>query len=172
MRQQFIMAISVIACLALLSGCGEEQAPVQPVKPKTTVKPPVAAAKVPQVQEAEATPAEVKFVYQIEGRRDPFVPLVATKKTAEFFENPLEAFDVPQFQVKAVIVGMGETKAMVMAPDGRGYILKVGMRLGKANGLIKDINRERILVEEQYQDLTGKLRKNIQELKVPIREGV
>ena len=61
---------------------------------------------------------------------------------------------------------------MVVAPDGRAYILKIGMRLGKANGVIKDINRERVLVEEQYQDMTGKLRKNIQELKVPVREGV
>jgi type IV pilus assembly protein PilP len=100
------------------------------------------------------------------------VPLDATKATVASFENPLEAFDLPQFLIKGVIVGMGETKAMVMAPDGKAYILKAGMRLGKANGLIKDINRERVLVEEQYQDMTGKTRKNIQELKVPVREGV
>jgi type IV pilus assembly protein PilP len=169
MRQQLLMAIAIIACAILLAGCEKEQAPAQSAG-KAAAKPPAAA--VPPPGEAETAPAETKFVYQVEGRRDPFVPLIATKKTAGDFEHPLEAFDLPQFQVKAVIVGMGETKAMVAAPDGKSYILKVGMRIGKANGVIKDINRERVLVEEQYQDLTGNLRKNIQELKVPGREGV
>lgn len=172
MRQQLLVAITIIACAILLAGCEKEQTPAKPAAGKTSAKPPAAAVTPPPAATAEATPVEAKFVYPIEGRRDPFVPLIATKRTASDFENPLEAFDLPQFQVKAVIIGMGETKVMVSAPDGKSYILKKGMRLGKANGVIQDINRERILVEEQYQDLTGKFRKNLQELKVPGREGV
>ncbi|WP_303720122.1 pilus assembly protein PilP [Malonomonas rubra] len=172
MRQQPFLLILFIACGFLVVGCEKEQPPAPSVSSKTSAKPPVASVGAPKVEEEQSAPAETKFVYQIEGRRDPFVPLVATKRTAEFFENPLEAFDVQQFMVKAVIVGMGETKAMVISPDGSAYILKVGMRLGKANGVIKEVNRERIVVEEQYQDITGKVRKNIQELKVPVREGV
>jgi len=171
MRQQILLAITVIACVILFAGCSQEQAPA-PAAEKAVAKPPAAAVVPPQPVAAEAVPVEAKFVYQIEGRRDPFVPLVATKSTAASFEKPLEAFDLPQFLIKAVIIGMGETKVMVAAPDGKSYILKKGMRLGKANGVIQDINRERVLVEEQYQDMTGKIRKNIQELKVPGREGV
>ena len=172
MRQQPFLLILFIACAFLVAGCEKEQPPAQPVSSKAVAKPPAASVAAPKADEGQAAPVETKFVYQIEGRRDPFVPLVATKKTAEFFENPLEAFDLQQFLIKAVIVGIGETKAMVVAPDGNAYILKAGMRLGKGNGVIKEISRERIVVEEQYQDITGKVRKNIQELKVPVREGV
>jgi len=171
MRSQLLLVVMFTACVAVLTGCEEEPASTQPVKQAAAVKPPSAAVPS-QPSAGEEAPAAVKFVYQVEGRRDPFVPLIATKATIADFENPLEGYDLTQFMIKAVIVGIGETKAMIVAPDGRAYILKKGMRLGKANGVIKEINRERILVEEQYQDLTGKLRKNIQELKVPLREGV
>lgn len=171
MRPQFLMLVAIVAGLSFLSGCANEETTAPPAA-QAVAKPPAAAVSAPQPVVAEVSPAEVKFVYSLEGRRDPFVPLIATKATVSAFENPLEAFDLPQFLVKAVIVGMGETKAMIIAPDGRAYILKTGMRLGKANGVIKEINRERIVVEEQYQDITGKVRKNIQELKVPVREGV
>jgi type IV pilus assembly protein PilP len=77
-----------------------------------------------------------------------------------------------QFQLKGLIVGLGEPKAVVVAPDGKSYILSKGMRIGKSNGVIRDISRERILVEEHYQDLSGATRTNIQEIKVPKREGV
>jgi len=172
MRHQTFLLILFIACGFLAVGCEKEQSPAKPVSSKASTKAPATAVPAPKTGEGQTAPIETKFVYQLEGRRDPFVPLVATKKTVDFFENPLEAFDVPQFLVKAVIVGIGETKAMVVAPDGSAYILKAGMRLGKANGVIKEINRERIVIEEKYQDITGKVRKNIQELKVPVREGV
>ena len=93
-------------------------------------------------------------------------------KFASFADNPLESFDLVQFQVRGLIIGLGEPKALVAAPDGKSYILKKGLRIGKSNGVIRDINRERILVEEQYQDLSGATRTNIQEIKVPKRGGV
>lgn len=171
MRPQLLSVLTIMACLVLLTGCEEEQTPAQPAS-KPAAKVAVAPAGQSQPAEAVAAPPAAKFVYRLDGRRDPFVPLIATKATIGDFENPLEAFDLPQFTVKAVIIGMGETKAMVTAPDGKAYILKKGMRLGKANGVILEITQKRVLVEEQYQDMTGKIRKNLQELIVPVREGV
>ena len=72
----------------------------------------------------------------------------------------------------AVACGKTEPKAMVVAPDGKSYILKKGVRIGKSNGVVREISRERILVEERYQDLSGMTHTNIQEIKVPKREGV
>jgi len=60
----------------------------------------------------------------------------------------------------------------VLAPDGKTYILKKGLRIGKSHGVIREINRVKILVEERYQDLSGKTHVNIQEIIVPKREGV
>ncbi|TLM68924.1 MAG: pilus assembly protein PilP [Deltaproteobacteria bacterium] len=165
--------VMLAALMAVLAGCNDNK-PAQPAAPaaKTGAKPPAAKAPAPAAP-AEA-PAEVKFVYQVEGRRDPFLPLLAMKgKTGGIeFENPLEAYDLVQYQLKGVIIGFGEPKAMVVAPDGKSYILKKGVRIGKSNGVVREISRERILVEERYQDLSGMTHTNIQEIKVPKREGV
>ncbi|NJC89371.1 MAG: pilus assembly protein PilP [Desulfuromonas sp.] len=166
-RYELLMA-SFLA-LAVLAGCDKEQsAPQAPAPPTAVAKPPVQSVAPP---EEVAPPETPKYVYMVEGRRDPFVPLVG-KQTAVVSENPLESFDLVQFQLKGLIVGFGEPKAIVAAPDGKSYILKKGVRIGKSNGVVRDINRERILVEEQYQDLTGATHSNIQEIKVPKREGV
>jgi len=163
-----------------VAGCTTDepasQAPAAPAK--AVAKPP--AVKVPPPEAAvdtadTAEPAEGKFVYRNEGRRDPFLPLLALKGKASAgreFENPLEAYDLFQFQLKGVIIGLGEPKAIAVAPDGKSYILKKGLRIGKSSGIIREITRERIVVEERYKDVTGATRTNVHEIQVPRREGV
>lgn len=177
MKRLSLLMISMLVAAGLLAGCGEEEpAPAAPPAVSQPVAaPPPAQAAAPAAEAAPVT-EEAKYNYQAEGRRDPFLPLLAQKgrggSQGREFENPLEAYDLVQYQLKGVIIGFGEPKAMVSAPDGKSYILKVGVRIGKSNGIIRDINRERVLVEEQYQDLTGAIRKNLQEMQVPKREGV
>jgi type IV pilus assembly protein PilP len=169
--KRYDMLIAAVLALMLLAGCNSDQpAPPSPPPPKAVAKPPVQAV-APPAQEAAQPPEELKYVYAAQGRRDPFVPITG-KRVALFSENPLESFDLLQFQLKGLIVGMGEPKAVVVAPDGKSYILKKGLRIGKSKGVIRDINRERILIEERYQDLSGTARIIIQEIKVPKREGV
>ena len=169
MRRYELLKASLLA-LGLLAGCDKDQPAPPPPPPQAVAKPPVKVVSPPA--EAPKGPAEeTRYVYQVEGRRDPFVPIVG-KAVAKFTENPLESFDLMQFQIKGMIIGLGEPKALVAAPDGRTYILKKGLRIGKSNGVIRDIDRERILVEEQYQDLTGATHTNIQEIKVRKRGGV
>jgi type IV pilus assembly protein PilP len=173
-RYASLMAMLMIVAAGLI-GCDKEE-PVQQARPQT----PKAVAKPPAVQAAPAATAgapvtETRFVYQTEGRRDPFLPLLALKgkgSAGREFENPLEAYDLFQYQLKGVVVGLGEPKAMVVAPDGRSYLLKKGLRIGKSNGVIREITREKILVEERYQDLSGKTHVNLEEIIVPKREGV
>ena len=169
-RYKLLMASMLV--LVILAGCDKEQPASAPAQPKAAAKPPAKAVAPPAEATAAAPPPEeARYVYVLEGRRDPFVPVVG-KRVSSFAENPLESFDLLQFQLKGLIVGLGEPKAVVVAPDGKSYILSKGMRIGKSNGVIRDISRERILVEEQYQDLSGATRTNIQEIKVPKREGV
>jgi len=169
--KRYDMLIAAMLALLLLAGCNSDQpAPTAPPPPTAVAKPPVQAV-APPAQEAAQPAEELKYIYAAQGRRDPFVPITG-KRVASFSDNPLESFDLLQFQLKGLIVGMGEPKAVVVAPDGKSYILKKGLRIGKSKGVIRDINRERILVEERYQDLSGTVRIIIQEIKVPKREGV
>ena len=166
--KRYELLIVALLIPAFLAGCDKEESAPQTAPPTAVAKPPAQVVAPP----AEAAPPEeTRYVYVVEGRRDPFIPIVG-KKTAATSENPLESFDLPQFQLKGLIIGFGEPKAIVAAPDGKSYILKKGTRIGKNNGIIREINRERILVEERYQDLSGATRSNIQEIKVPKREGV
>ncbi len=175
MKRYLSITLALMFVAGVLAGCDKEgPSPSPPQKPKAVAKPP-AAQVPPPASVSEAPPADGRFVYQTEGRRDPFLPLLALKGKASLgrqFENPLEAYDLIQYQVKGVVIGFGEPKAMVVAPDGRSYILKKGLRIGKSNGVVRDITREKILVEERYEDLSGKTRVNIQEILVPKREGV
>lgn len=175
MKRYVLLMVSLTILAVVLAGCGEEKPAPQaaPVAPKA-VKPPAASISPPG--EETPPPAEpARAGYQVEGRRDPFMPLLAMKGKASAgreFENPLEAYDLVQYQVKGVIIGLGEPKAVVAAPDGKSYILRKGLRIGKSSGVILEINSEKILVEEKYQDISGATHTNIQEIKVPRREGV
>jgi len=169
--KRYDLLIAALLALMLLAGCNSEQpAPTAPPPSTAVAKPPAQAVASPALEAAQP-PEELKYVYAAQGRRDPFVPITG-KRVASFSDNPLESFDLLQFQLKGLIVGMGEPKAVVVAPDGKSYILKKGLRIGKSKGVIRDINRDRILVEERYQDLSGTTRIIIQEIKVPKREGV
>lgn len=175
MKRYALLLATLMFFSAGLLGCGQDQATNQapPPPPAVAAKPPSAQPSAPETSPEAASDSQ--FVYQAEGRRDPFLPLLAFKgkgSAGREFENPLEAYDLNQYQLKGVVVGLGEPKAMVVAPDGKSYILRKGLRIGKSNGIIVDINRERVLVEERYQDVSGVTHKNIQVIQVPKREGV
>lgn len=173
MTRWYLYLICSALVFAGLAGCSDE-AP-QPPQPQqsTSVKTPAAQAPAP-VAEAEVK-AEAEFVYVTEGRRDPFVPLSVIRRplvTSDQPATPLQSYDLNQFRLVGVIVGKGESKAMVVAPDGKSYILSKGVGIGKNNGIIVKITSEVILVEEKYYDFSGNVIQNIQEISVPKREGV
>ena len=176
MKRYALQTLLLLTLAGGVAGCAsDEPARQAPAPTKAAAKPTAVKLPPPEAPAEAAAPTESKFVYQVEGRRDPFLPLLAFKGKASLgreFENPLEAYDLFQFQLKGVIVGFGEPKAIVVAPDGKSYILRKGLRIGKSSGIIREISRERVLVEERYQDVTGATRTNIQEIQVPKREGV
>ena len=168
--------IVLFLLVAGLSGCSDEPAS-QPAtaKPKAVAKAPVKKAPVVAAKDEQATKEE-KFVYQSEGRRDPFLPLTAIRKpvgpASTEPQTPLQQYDLDQYRLIGVIVGLESPRAMVVAPDGKSYILKKGVKIGKNNGVVLDISNEVIQVEEKYYDFSGNVRTNLQDIVVPKREGV
>jgi len=164
----------LLAPFFLLTGCGEEvTAPSQPAPHKVAAPAPtpIASPSVPEV----VAPAPPSYVYDPTGRRDPFAPLTMVKKTVGQQETPmtpLQKFDLGQLRLIGVIVGKGEPRAMVVAPDGKSYVLKKGIKVGRNDGTVVDISPEEVSVEERYYDFSGEIRKSIQTIQLPKREGV
>jgi len=141
----------------VIFGCSEEQKNNQVAN--TVRKAPPPAKKVPSVQIQEKDEEIVKkFIYSPTGRRDPFEPLIKkgdVNNRSDVPLTPLQRFDLGQFRLQAVLIGKGAPRAMVSAPDGKTYILSPGIKIGKREGVVTQITREAVQIEEIYYDVLG-----------------
>lgn len=169
-RKRFL--IGALLLLTWLSGCNEPPPPEAPPPAKKVVSNKAADA----ASEKPAVVAPPKYVYDVSGRRDPFTPLMLIKKPVlpkgeEVPLTPLQQYDVDQFRLTGVILGKGEPVAMVLAPDGKAYILKKGVFIGKNSGRVVKIVADIVFVKEKYQDFSGEVRENVVEIQLPKRGG-
>ena len=178
MTRWYVCLICGVFIFSGLVGCSEETATTPQPKATKVRKPPAKQVPAPVAKEEETKEEETKeeeFVYVTDGRRDPFVPLSRIRRPIEASvepATPLQSYDLNQFRLAGVIVGKGASKAMVIAPDGKSYILSEGVKIGKNNGVVITISSESVLVEEKYFDFSGNVIENILEIAVPKREGV
>jgi len=111
------------------------------------------------VQSAEINTPQTEgnhFVYTPKGRRDPFKPLVHKKQKiakksqerAEKFKGPLERIELSKYRLIALMVVNGIPRAMVKAPDGKSYTVKVGEYIGLNNGVVKRIETKVVATDE------------------------
>ncbi len=174
MRAFYPGILLLTALLVLLSGCREEPPAPQPAPRRA--QPAVAEKQVvTQVEEVEKEPVEPAYVYDPSGRRDPFLPLtrIRTPVTRDGEPlTPLQHFDLGQFRLIGIITGRSEPMAMVMAPGGKSYILRRGIKIGKNDGRVIDIRGDTVVVEERYYDFAGQYRTSIQEIQLSKSQGV
>ncbi len=103
-----------------------------------------------------ATAAENVFTYSPQGRRDPFKPLIEkqekivekVKSRPEKIKGPLEKFELSQFRLLAIMVVKGVPRAMVKAPDGKSYTVKMNDYIGMNDGLVKKIETKATVIDE------------------------
>ncbi|WP_321370714.1 pilus assembly protein PilP [uncultured Desulfuromusa sp.] len=99
---------------------------------------------------------ESQFSYSPKGRRDPFKPLIKeikpvvrkSKARPDKVKGPLEQFELSQYRLIALMVVKGAPRAMVKAPDGKSYTVKVGEYIGMNDGIVKSIETKVIGLDE------------------------
>jgi type IV pilus assembly protein PilP len=140
--------------------------------------PPVASAPAPQSSGGGAVADPVVptgrsgYVYLPEGRRDPFQSILreagseAVKKMDEANLPPLQRVTVSELSVIGIVWGGFGYMAMVQAPDGRGYAVQRGARIGNNNGIVSAITEKEVIVEERFTDIYGK--KQVREYAKPL----
>jgi len=110
---------------------------------------------------------EISDLYNPEGKLDPFEPLfrkepesipMRKKKSKRRTPlTPLEKIDLSQLKLSAVILAPSGNRALVQETSGKGYIVKKGTYIGIYSGKIVEILEDQVIVEEEVEDIYGKV---------------
>ena len=100
------------------------------------------------------------YIYTPVGKRDPFKSIYkdVEGKKQEFTGplGPLQRYEIDQLKLVAVVSGIAQPRAMVTAPDGKGYTVKIGTRIGKNFGRVVRIKTSEVIIAEDYRDWNGR----------------
>ncbi|MEZ4600218.1 MAG: pilus assembly protein PilP [Syntrophotaleaceae bacterium] len=167
--------LTLLAASLLLAGCWNEKSDVSSNSAATRVASPRVTKQATEAVDPAVEKSPPVYVYNPAGKRDPFETLLMIRKPVDDANEPrtpLQEFELGQFRLAGIIVGKDDPVAMVMAPGGKSYILKKGVKIGKNAGTVMDIQKDGVLVEERFYDFSGEFRKSIQKIELPEREGV
>jgi len=113
------------------------------------------------------------YVYLPEGRRDPFLMILResgapdiSKKSDDVNLPPLQRVSVSELSVIGIVWGGFGYMAMVQTPDGKGYAVQRGAKIGNSNGIVSAITEKAVIVEERFTDIYGK--KQVREYAKPL----
>lgn len=95
--------------------------------------------------------------YDPSGRRDPFVPIIENNQQgqSDAVLPPLQRVGLTELSLIGIVWGAYGYTAMVQAPDGKGYSLRRGTRVGPNNGVVSSITERGIVVQERFTDVYG-----------------
>jgi type IV pilus assembly protein PilP len=75
--------------------------------------------------------------------------------------TPLQRYEISQLKLVAIVAAPdGGTIALVEDTVGKGYFLKKGTWIGNNDGKVTKILRDKVIIEEPYQDVFGKTKIN------------
>jgi type IV pilus assembly protein PilP len=150
----------------------------QPKPPKPAVKTDtskkIVASTAPVVKKKPSM--KLPPMYNPKGKIDPFLPLfsdkptvavVKTKKKKRIPRTPLEKIDLSQLKLVGIILASSGNKALVEEASGKGYVIKKGTFIGTNSGKVIKIEKQKVVVAEEYADGTIRNR----ELKLPKPPG-
>ncbi len=178
--KMIILLCAAFMCMCVFLACNKEQ-PTQPV-PAPALQAKAAPVPPKPVQKAISTafPLPTASQFDFSNKKDPFKPFVLAKPAQstsnEAARNvqrdalPIHSFDVSKFKLIGIITGGKESQAMVTDPNGKGYVLKVGMTIGNNNGKITSINSSGVDVLEQFRDDNGRVRKENIKITLPRKQ--
>lgn len=169
-KQQLAVVLSMVLSL-VVGGCKKEetpQPPPAPQKPAVPAKPPV------QRQTSSARTIGAAGQLDFSNKKDPFKPFIQAKVEKPAASRgtavgllPIQNYDVEQFKVSGIIVGLKQNQALVIDPAGKGYVIKQGMTIGRNDGVVTKITPGYIEVFEKFRDDLGKIRKKTIKLSLP-----
>ena len=123
-------------------------------------------------------PLQAPLMYDPSGKIDPFKPLFRDQPVSEKKkerkrtpETPLERIDLSQLKLVGIILASSGNRALVEEATGKGYVIKKGTYIGTNAGKVVKIDKDKIIVEEEFEDVLGNTKIRERELKLPKPPG-
>jgi type IV pilus assembly protein PilP len=161
-RSKFIFLS--MAFLFLLTACeGGAPPPPPPSKARAPWAEKKKAEPVQVVEKKEPEKKPEEFVYNPAGKPDPFKPFIELEQKGRVSSahlTPLQKYDISQLKLVAIITGGQGSIALVEDAQGKGYFLRKGTLIGRNDGKVKQILKDRVVIEEVYQDIFGQTKAN------------
>jgi Tfp pilus assembly protein PilP len=167
----FLLAFSQVAGLSAANAQSPAPGAASAPAPAATAQPaaqaPVAApGGAPGGAAAQAAPAPgglqvpcSEFRYDPTGMRDPFKSLLQLEKKQRDTTQlpPIQQFDLDTVKVVGIVVDPAKgTQAMVKAPNGQTFVVRVGTIIGKNEGEIVEITLQGIRILEKFVDFMNR----------------
>ncbi len=109
--------------------------------------------------DAESIGKSGEYTYFPAERRDPFAPVLLdgqrpTKDNPSL--PPLQRLALADLNLIGIVWGNFGYTAMLQAPDGKGYMIRRGTKVGPNNGVVSAITENAVVIEERFTDIYGK----------------
>lgn len=124
------------------------------------------------IELADLAQRKSNYRYSAVGKKDPFRSYfgdVASLNKDKEIVSELQKFDVTDLRLTAIIWGVTEPRVVIVAPDGKSYIVKTGSFIGKNWGKISRILPDKIEIIETYKDPLGRKILNKLYLELPVK---
>jgi type IV pilus assembly protein PilP len=172
--------VCVVWCWGVLLGGGHVQAEPSPIPgqiapmrhdsikipPVPEVPPPAPPAmetssptgSVQSSSQLPLTEGMTGMGYDPSGRRDPFAPVIQELQVGKIDGTlpPLQRVTLTELNLIAIVWGAYGYTAMVQTPEGHGYTVRRGTRIGQSNGVVSAVTERGIIVQERFTDVYGK----------------
>ena len=157
-------AVCLLLATMLFACSKKEEPPQAPAPVQVAPAAPVVQPAAP-VQKQLSSAAQARPGFDFSRRRDPFrsaapvapAPVAAGESAAPAQirpskdQLPIQSFEVSKFKVAGIIAGLQENRALLVDPDGKGYVVQKGMRIGSNNGRITRITASSVEVVESFR---------------------
>ena len=175
-------------------GTAKAAKPKPPVKPKSDIsqtrqpgiRKPAVKTGISQDAMASTSPGTsvkssggARPLYNPKGKINPFEPLFRDKPTVALVKKrkkraprtPLEKIDISQLKLVGIILASSGNRALVEESSGKGYVIKKGTYMGTNAGKVVKIDKNKVIVAEEYEDYRGKIIVRNKEIKLPKPPG-
>lgn len=157
--------VVLVVFLFVMGGCGEGTVPSPTAsRPKSLPLTKKKEEPTKAAEKKEDKKGEEEYSYNPAGKPDPFKPFVQLTAAKGGTRNapltPLQKYDVSQLKLVAIISSPGGNIALVEDVTGKGYFLKKGTWIGKNDGKVTKILKDKVIIEEVFQDIFGQTKTN------------